>query len=575
MRRILLLGLGTLFLGACQSERPNLLLITLDTTRADRLGCYGDAEAISPTLDALAAEGLLFEHALAPSPLTLPSHASILTGCYPFTHGSRNNGMPPREDLPTVAESLLGAGYRTAAVLSSMVLGSEAGLARGFESYDTRFQAGGDLERGADLTTDAALEALDRMGSDPFFLWVHYFDPHHPYAPPAGYDTGDDYGGEIAFVDAQIRRVLDHLGDRRERTVVLVIADHGEAFGEHGETQHGLLVYDTTVRVPLILRIPGETPRRIATPVSGIDVAPTLLALAGIDVDTMEHALDLRSVARGRGRERALVTESMVPFYNHGAEPLAAVRMGSWKYVHAPRPELYDLAHDPQESMNVHAVQPERSVRMEATLAATHPLEWSRGVMPDAGADVDEKTRQMLASLGYVGYTGSERPERSSVRRADPKDVVEALARVRQGDRSAARGDHVAAELAYRRALEILPQDWKATWHLGELLLDQGRYEAAIETYGTARRADPRNLSVALGLGKALRMAGEADRALDELSAVLRAYPQHRTARVERALTLRDLGRFDEAERELRTLVEEKPNRGLQRLSEDVEKSSP
>lgn len=566
LRSICLVGLVLLLLCGCGGDREpmNLVLVTLDTTRADRIGCYGAEQARTPTLDGLAASGLLFEQALAPYPLTLPSHASMLTGRYPFEHGSRNNGMPPREDVPTITERLREEGYRTAAVLSAMVLGPEAGLARGFEIYDTEFTPPGSVERRGDATTDAAMRALDQFGDDRFFLWVHYFDPHHPYDPPAEFAQEDPYDGEIAFMDAQIGRLLAHLGPRRANTAILVVADHGEAFGEHGELEHGLLVYEPTVHVPLILSMPGEAAQRVTQAVSAIDVAPTLLALAGLGVSSMDRARDLRQVAQGRVPERALVAESILPFYNHGAEPLAAARHGDWKYISAPRPELYDLRADPLELTNLHDAQESRARAMEKMLAEVHPLEWTTGEVPDASERLDEKTRAMLASLGYVGG------DPGVITRADPKDVVAALALVREGSRHEARMEFDRAEAAYRQALELLPHDWKATWHLGDLLVRQERLEDARVLYRAAREADPRNLSIALRLGQVLRRMGRARPALEELTAVLRAYPRHRLARTERALTFQQLGRIDEARSELRELVKQEPNAELERILEQL-----
>src|SRR5439155_12699307 len=273
---------------------PDILLITLDTTRADHLGAYGDRRAQTPRLDQLARDGVLFERAIAAAPITLPAHASLLTGIYPFTHGVRNNGsFSLRPAVPTLTTVLHERGYVTAAFVSAFVLDRRYGLAQGFDTYNDRFvrtDARGELERRGDETARAAGEWLNRVGRDerPLFLWVHLYDPHDPYDPPPPFReafAGRPYDGEIAFADQAVGAIFDQYArlGRRVPPIVAVVGDHGESLGEHEEETHAMFVYESTLRVPLILSWPGHLPagRRVPAVVRGIDLAPTLLDLAG------------------------------------------------------------------------------------------------------------------------------------------------------------------------------------------------------------------------------------------------------------------------------------------------------
>ncbi len=348
-------------------SRPNLVLVTLDTVRADHLGCYGDSQAITPALDGLAAEGLRFTSASSTVPLTLPSHTTILSGLLPPHHGLRNNGaglLAP--GTPTLATLLAAAGYRTAAFLGAFVLDHRFGLAGGFEVYDDEIprdpKAGTILEAerpGRDVM-DRALAWLRTPGKGdarPFFLWVHLYDAHAPYQPPAQWAAkhpGRPYDGEISEVDEQVGRLLAELKSRGldGRTVVAVAADHGEGLGEHGELTHGLLLYEPTLHVPLLLRAPwGLQPRVVAAPVSLVDLAPTLAGLVGHPFPAGRDGRDL-SRALLAGEEPAagnVYAETRYPA-TFGWSPLAALRRRDRKYIASPRPELYDLARDPGEA---------------------------------------------------------------------------------------------------------------------------------------------------------------------------------------------------------------------------------
>ena len=467
----LLVTAGT-FLGCGRSpDRPragetSVLLITIDTLRADRLGCYGFAQASTPTLDALAGRGARFATAVAHVPLTGPSHASILTGRTPLGHGFRDNGgfvLPP--DLGTAPEVFRQAGYRTAAFVSGFPLDRRFGMDRGFETYDDHLPRGNDrrrtpyVERFGDATTDAALRWLDSPTPEgktrPFFAWVHYYDPHAPYEPPgdlAERFRGSPYDGEIAFVDRQIARLLGALEQRGVlgRTFVLVTADHGESLGEHGEGTHGLFLYDATLRVPFLMAGPGVPGRRVATTVArGIDVFPTLLDYAGLPPQRDVEGRSLRPAAEGREMEDApLYAESLYGEREYGWAPLFAWRTARHKFVLAPRPELYDLEADAREATNrlgEHAAKAEE-LRLELEAALSQPVR-------SATAAVDPETAERLEALGYLGGGGT--PRTAGVAGRDPKDGARLLPKLNHGI-SAARTE---PERAIRELTAVLAED--------------------------------------------------------------------------------------------------------------------
>ncbi len=495
----LLLLASLLAVGACGPEATepierlagldNVLLVTLDTTRADRLGCYGHEAAATPRLDALAEQGVLFERCLTVAPVTLPSHASILTGLLPFRHGARNNGthvLP--EEVETLAERLADAGLASGAVVSAFVLDARYGLDQGFADYDDDLsradvQAGSMLVPESDAS-DAATRALAWLAEhddERFFLWLHFYDPHAPYAPPEPYRSAhaDPYDAELAYTDAALGRVLDGLaGDGRlDRTLVVVTADHGESLGEHGESTHSVFIHDATTRVPLLFHHPSlSAGARLGGVVSVVDIVPTVLELLG---EAPEPGVDGRSLApflRGTATappadDRLVYAESMTPLFSYGWSDLRAVSDAHGRFIRAPRPEFYDLRIDPGETDNVFAADPRRATRHAAALA-----DWlADGEVLTSAGDVDEAARRTLAALGYVARD----PDADGAERADPKDFAGLESEVHRGLDALRRGRPAEAEAILRGVLVAAPEHHEAQTALVNTWLGQARLEDA------------------------------------------------------------------------------------------------
>jgi arylsulfatase A-like enzyme/Tfp pilus assembly protein PilF len=536
--------LALLLVAGCRRERaagttaarPNVLLVTIDTLRADHLGCYGHAGAATPTLDALAARGVRFATAIAHVPLTGPSHASILTGRTPLGHGFRDNGgyVIPAE-AKTAAEDFRQAGYRTAAFISGFPLDRRFGFDRGFDAYDDHLPKGNDprrtpyVERLADATTDAALRwlgsPLSAGAPAPFFLWVHYYDPHAPYEPPAalaGRFAGAPYDGEIAFVDSQLARLLRGLEEKGAlaHTVVLATADHGEALGEHGEDTHGLFVYDATLKVPWIMAGPGLPAGRVASPVArGIDVLPTLLDYAGLAPAAGVEGCSLRPAAEGHEMNDApAYAETLYPEREFGWAPLHAWRTSKFKLIEAPRPELYDLEADAAETANRAAAQPARAEELRQKLQAV----LSRPA-PPAAASVDPETAAKLGALGYVAG-GHAQPVSGGARR-DPKDGIHLLPRINRG-MSAARTD---PQLAIRELTIVLAEDpglLAALRTRAVAYAAAGRHDFAVADLRRLEKNGQLTAEDAIVLGDNLRFSGRLAEAVAVLERAARENPK-------------------------------------------------
>lgn len=524
-------GPGALPEASVEPRIENVVLISMDVTRRDRLGFHGGT-ARTPRLDGLAAAGTVFEGALAPTPVTLPSHASLLTGTYPPRHGVRDNGaFRLRPDEITLAGTLAAAGFDCAGIVSAFVLDAQFGLDAGFAHYDDRFQSGlggmlGHEERRARATTDAALGWLAAREEGPFFLFVHYFDPHHPYEPPEPFASAavHPYDGEIAYMDSEIGRLLDALAERElvERTLVVVTADHGESLGEHGEETHGIFLYQSTMAVPLVFRGPGiAAGRRVAGEVSLVDVAPTILASLGQPIGAHVQGRSLLGVLRD-GLElepRPVYLEARTGFHSFGWAPLAAIVRDGIKYVHAPRPELYDLGRDPHERENLLESHPELAAALAAELEAWIPM-LARGAGSAPGEVVlSDADRRRLEALGYTAAA----PPRGAGAGRDPKDALGEFALLQRAGQAQEAGEWESALELYERVLAQNPSNFAALERSGMVLSNLGRHAQAIE------RLERSNLFPGLpmySLAQAHARIGDIERALSILEEVRRRNPK-------------------------------------------------
>ena len=556
--------------------RPNILLITLDTTRADHLGAYGNRDAQTPTLDRLASDGVLFERVVSSAPITLPAHVSLLSGHYPFAHGVRNNGNFRVDDaVATLPSWLHDRGYRTAAFVSAFVLDSRSGLSRGFDVYDDHLDTAGgrasdvDVERRGDRTARAAQDWLAehfRSPSDarpPFFVWVHLYDPHDPYTPPPPFDErfrGRPYDGEIAFDDAVVGSILDQLDGlgARSSTIVAVVGDHGESLGEHDETTHAMFVYESALRVPMILRWPGRlAPTRVAGLVRGVDLAPTLLDLAGLPPLPDVQGQSVVPLTRGEVQgPSSAYGETFFPLFFMNWAPLRSLQDDRWKFIDAPAPELYDLAADPHERSNLAMREPAR------TAALRHALDLlsrtGAGAMTTAKPDRDAFER--LAALGYVGTVADATVAASVGSRPDPKTMIGTFNRLRAANSAVSSGRPGEAEATARDVLKQDHQNAFATLILAKGQMQQGHCRDAIASYRTYAELIPTSADAHHWIAFCHARLGEIDKALDEASATLAIDPLYVSARLLRAGLLTERGRLDAAAPDYQRAIELQPS---------------
>ena len=567
---------------AAPRSRDNLLLITLDTTRADRLGVYGSARARTRHLDRLAAEGVRFETALSPAPITLPAHASMFTGLLPPEHGVRNNGnFYLGERFPTLATVLHGQGYRTAAFVSSFILDRRYGLARGFDTYDDRLEGAQpqvvslEAERRGDRTALALGAWLDghaaaRTGS-PFFAWLHLYDPHEPYRPPRPFRdlfADSPYDGEVAFDDAVVASVLDRLGrlGLREGTLVAVVGDHGESLGEHGEETHSMLLYEGALRVPFILWRPGVVPAGavVREPVRLTDLAATLLELLQAPPLPTPHGRSLVPLLRGRppGPAPAVYAETLLPQFYMNWAPLTSLRDGRFKLIEAPRPELYDLERDPAEERNLFDEEPQKARALREGLQRVTGN--GRGSM--SVGTLDREAMEKLAALGYVGAgvePGGADPARA---RVDPKDMIAVFNRLRRAN-SAVRDRRFADALPIlRQVLKDDPQNAFARLVLGSAYMGMERYGEAAEWFRKYLELVPTSAYAHHWIAICHLRRGDRDAALREAEAALVIDPRFSDARVLRGGVLAARGDHAGAIGELRRAVETDPAKPVLRL---------
>lgn len=509
---VLALAAILLAVSARPAQRPNVLLLTLDTTRADALGAYGAAPGSTPRLDDLASRSIVFDRAWTTAPLTLPAHASLLTGLYPRSHGVRRNAdfrLP--EGTQTLASMLREAGYATAAFVSSIVLDRGFGLDTGFDLYDD-LSGSGAAERRASDVASKAIAWLDERPREPFLLWVHFFDPHAPYDPPEAFRARfrDPYAGEVAFADEEVGRILKALDARGfgERTLIVVAGDHGEDRHEHGEPEHGVLLYEGSLRVPLIVRPPGsgQAQARDARPASLVDVTPTILELLDVAKPSgLQGRALLGRSKRDEGGDAGLLAETTLPEVAYRWSALDAFLLGRFKLIVGSTSELYDLASDPGEERDLAAQEPDRVRDLEGRLAR------QRDALPSPRGESryrpSPKDREALAALGYVA--GRSDPPPAAIDRPDPRSVIRVLPLLAQG-RAALKGGRASDAAEHlRRAAKIDPKNPRVLDALGVALQSIGKLEEARVTLEMALASDPRSPEILANLGAVLEASGD------------------------------------------------------------------
>ncbi len=576
-RRLLPLAVLCAALAGCGgSHRPNLLLVTFDTTRWDHMGYASGRRGLTPMLDAMARRGTWFSDAVTVAPLTLVSHTSILTGLYPPHHGVRDNGLysVPARDV-TLAERLHDAGYATHAVVSAFVLDSQFGLDQGFDGYDDDLSGGPQRiefmfkEIPAARTAVKAVRWLEqeRPRDRPFFLWVHFFDPHANYDPPADVAKlfpDDPYSGEIHYADRELGRVFKSLDDAGllASTIVAFAADHGDSLGEHGERTHGIFVYDATLHVPMLLAGPGvPAGRRVDALARTVDLAPTLLELLGLPPG---EGLDGRSLVplwEGRERDdRTAYLEALTPELNFGWAPLRALRTSRFKVIDAPRPEAYDLGSDPAESQNLAvdgaALPPAAGELADRLARAAAADPFARGEQQPG--DVPAETRQKLAALGYVG--GGARPTRPDAERADPKDRIDVWNHFEAAQSLIRAGEFQAAADRLEALLGGDPENVMARLSYAGALVRLGRRDEALAQYRQTIVLDPGRDNAYLGAARLLEKRGDFDEARGLVEHVLAMVPKDPDGYTAMGDLLLEQEKYEEAEGWFRRALEVDPN---------------
>ena len=547
--------------GSAPALRPlNLVVITIDTLRPDHLHCYGYSKIETPSVDAIAASGVLFENAVTQTPLTPPSHASIFTGLYPTVHHVRDTGgFVLQPSSTTLATILQRQGWDTAAFISSAVLKKLFGLNQGFAVYDDQMPKPGnsrdfldDPERKAGDTVDRALRWLDGQSGKPYFLWVHLYDPHMPYQPPSPFKEkykDRPYDGEIAYADRELGRLFEAVRKKSpaEKTIIAVLSDHGESLGEHGEYSHGIFLYDATLRIAFLMSGPGiPAGMRVKQQARTIDFVPTVLDLMGGKAPASVQGASLTPALTGHDPQTAVsYAETLYPKINMGWAELRAIRTNHWKYVRAPKPELYDLSQDPGETANLIQAHAAEVRRFEAQL---------KGVIGGDGTEkvetsqVDARTLDQLKSLGYVsGF--SARSYDLTGQGADPKDRVGIL-------KLLALAEDPAAHTPDSRRIELLQQAVKEDpgnpdlyYQLGGKLEKTGRYAEAMKLYYAALAKGIENGRLHSRIADLLVRSGKKAEAIPEYEKAAQLNPGDTASQTNLAVAYLEQGRAPDAER--------------------------
>lgn len=506
--------------GGTRADGP-VILISIDTLRADHLPLYGYTKVRTPNIDALAAQGVLFERAYSHAPQTLPAHASILSGELPFEHGVRDNiGFTLKPGQWFLQRALHDRGWPTGGFVSAYVLRAATGINQGFDTYDSELPAAsgelsiGQVQRPGDQTLAAAEKWLaQRDTRKPFFLFFHLYEPHKPYAPPARFASYEPYDGEIAYADEIVGRLLDRLRAMNvfDRATIVLLSDHGEGLGDHGEQEHGLFLYQETTHVPLIVKLPGARgATRVATPVQHIDLAPTIMELVGAQKPATLHGRSLKPLLDGKGTiaDSGIYAEALYSRYHFGWSELYSLTDTRYRLIRAPRDELFDLQRDPKESTSLAAERPQ--VRQAMRTALEGLIKNTSIAAPDAVSDED---KQRLAALGYVGGGSSTALSLPGDTLPDPKDKVKILERYRHAADLAGELKFDDAVVLYREVLAEDPEMTDVWLQLAEVQIRRGSMQDAIAAYKEVIKRKPKDAGSLIGVAGALLRIGQLDQA--------------------------------------------------------------
>jgi len=602
-------------LGSLSTQDLNILLFTLDTTRADHLGCYGYPRIETPNIDRLAAEGFLFQNATSQAPLTLPSHSSIFTGTYPLYHGVRDNGgFYLESDNTTLAEVLQQAGWATSAFIGAFVLDSRWGVNQGCDYYYDNFDLAkyktislDSVQRQGGEVIKAFFDWFEGNGQKKFFSWIHLYDPHSPYEPPEPYKTryGDRpwglYDGEIAYVDSLIGQIVEELEKKGllEKTLIIIVGDHGESLGEHHESGHGFFIYDATQSVPLIVRIPSSAlqGRVIESQVENVDIMPSLLEFLGLPIPKEVQGRSFLPLIAGKsgGTERLAYSETYYPRYHYGWSELKSLRSAKYKFIQAPRPELYDLVQDPGEQSNIYSSSSEEGKRLERDLRTLQEKMSVRGIEDRGPQNLDGDAREKLMALGYIGGFTSSSKLANSGELGDPKDKIILYNKIKQAEGASANKefddslkliDEVIAEdpgimearqvkaniyleldrpeeaiAECQEALKVDEEYEAAIFTMAQAYKRLKKYDEAVAGYNRIIQLDPRDPKPYVNLGEIYCDTKDLDKAIANLQKAISIDPEH-SAMAHNLLGSAYLEKkmLEPAEKEIRLSLQMRPN---------------
>ena len=531
-----LLLFGSALRAEVKPPPPNVVVITIDTLRADHLGCYGYKQIHTPNIDALASDGVRFERAYTPVPVTLPAHTVIFTGTYPMLSGMHDfSGNKLNAGQPTLASVLKQHGYTTGAVLGSAVLDSRFGLNQGFDFYYDHFDFNRlqesnleEMERPGNFVADVALDWLGRNRKNKFFLWMHLYDPHYPYRPPAPYSEqyrDRPYDGEIAFADAQVGRLIAYLRANGiyRNTIIVLAGDHGESLGEHGEKNHGFFIYNATLHVPMIIRLPGSSsPKVLADLVSLADLTPTILEALNFDVPSQVQGLNLLPLiaAKKRAELHNLYAETFLPRLHFNWSELRSVETERYHFIDAPKPELYDLSKDPGETQNVYAEKKAVAGELRARLS-TLISQYSGGAELAQKTGLDPALMERLKSLGYAGFSGGGNPTITDRSTPDPKDRIQIYELISDAIAESQHGQYQSSSEKLMAALKTDPDSVPVHYLLGLDYYRMHKFPRAVEELQRVLQLSPDYALAAFNLGLAYAHTGDFDQAIATLKRAL------------------------------------------------------